>query len=113
MFNTKRIQELVNEINNLRGMIIDLNRKIEGQAYIYLNSSQYSSSYYLEAVRKVPITNILENLLKTLGYEISYIYKPETESYSLKKIIEIPKRKIKKKKKEGRWNPLTIYLLIY
>lgn len=92
MFNNKRIGKLENEVMRLRGRILDLEGEVKVWTHIYFKPSSYENE------QKVRIATVVEDLLKILGYEIEYKYTREKEEYSLKKIIEIPKKSKGKKK---------------
>ena len=107
MFNKKELKELNNKYVDLRNMIIDLRDKIDRRTSIIIEPEEYTycgltdGSYGTSVMikeKKVPIKDIIKDLLKTLGYEIICDYHPEKEEYSLKKVDMKKKTKNKKKK---------------
>ena len=99
MFYKKRIEELENEVKRLNSKILDTERSLRIQTNLYLNNPILDSIYghfVAEVERKISVSNVLEMLLRDLGYEIVYDYEPESESYTLKK-TPIPQKKAKKK----------------
>jgi len=108
MFNKKRIEELEKVVGYLRGRVVTLEHsrdRIDEQGHIIVKYGEnwdigFGNTCYMVGEKRVCVKDILEKLLKELGYEIKHEY--QSESYTLKKIFEIPERKIKKKKKEGR-----------
>ena len=96
MFNNKKIKELEIEVKRLCNKLQDLKSNVDVWTYMYIETTKDNYSYIKET-QKIHIATVLEDLLKTLGYEITYEYKPEKEKYSLKKVS---KKKIKKEEEK-------------
>ena len=105
MFNNNRIKKLENEVLNLQGKVLDMERELQVQTHIYFREP---SDYYLllDSIKKVSISTVLEDLIRKLGYEITYNHTPETTSYTLEKQIipeTVPKMsKLPKKQKKAK-----------
>lgn len=96
MFNNKKIRELENELKNLNNKIKEFELEVEVWTNLYVEMPSLVLYGYGNVTKKVRVVNVVEDLLKTLGYEIKYEHTLEKEEYSLKKIIK--KKKIKSKK---------------
>ena len=94
MFYKKRIEELEKNIGYLRDRVIGLEHaidKINEQEYLIVKYGEntdigFGNTCYMVGEKTVSVKDVLEKLLKELGYEIKYKY--QSESYSLKKIIK-------------------------
>ena len=85
--NKKEFKEMNERYSKLRTRVIDLEDKIDRQTSIDIKIPADPSIYNgYDNTKEIPIADILENLIKTLGYKITYKHKPEEVIYSFKKI---------------------------
>ena len=73
--NERNINDLYKEINRLRE---ELKKEIRDRT----NMEIVYGVHYVE----YPLKSLMNKLLKTLGYEIEYNYKPRDEFFKLKKV---------------------------
>jgi len=86
--NKKEFKEMNERYSKLRTRVIDLEDKINSQTSIDIKIPVDDKYICYDNTKTVPITDVLENLIKTLGYKITYKHKREEEIYSFKKIKE-------------------------
>lgn len=97
MFNNERIKRLEKEIERLHDKTVDLKRDIEVKTSIYIDVLR--DGWTLKDEEKLCIVDVIEKMIKTLGYKMTYEYKPEEKTLSFK---EIKAKKKTKKQKEAK-----------